>query len=87
MLDRAPVSIVPQSKMDTYYKHLKTLASLVRSKENEHWLHLRPGTVMIIDNWRLIHGRASYQAHRVIHGCYYTRSDFMSKARCHGIIR
>lgn len=85
MLDRAPLSSIPQSEVDSYYRHLKTMAALVKLKDNEHWFRLSPGTVMIIDNWRLLHGRASYQGERILRGCYYSRSDFMSKARHYGI--
>jgi len=85
MLDRAPLSALPQSEAGRYYRNLRALASLVRKKENEHRLSLRPGTVLIIDNWRLLHGRESYKGKRVLRGCYYTRSDFMSRARHFGI--
>ncbi len=86
MLDRAPLSSVPQSEVGTWYQHMRTMARLVRQEENEYRFRLSPGTVMIIDNWRLLHGRASYQGERVLRGCYYSRSDFMSKARHYGII-
>lgn len=86
MLDRAPLSSIPQSEVGTYYRHMKTMAKLMRRKENEYWFRLTPGTVLIIDNWRLLHGRAGYNGKRVLQGCYYNRSDFMSKARHHGII-
>ena len=77
---------MPQTEVGTYYKHLKQLASLVRRKENEYWLRLDPGTIIIFDNWRLMHGRASFQGKRVLKGCYFTRSDFMSRARSMGIV-
>jgi alpha-ketoglutarate-dependent taurine dioxygenase len=86
MLDRAPLSNIPQSHVGTFYRHLKTMAMLVKKKENEYQFRLSPGTVMIIDNWRLLHGRGSYRGERVLKGCYYSRSDFMSKARHYGII-
>ncbi|KAI9553897.1 hypothetical protein GHT06_019167 [Daphnia sinensis] len=86
MLDRAPLTSVPQSEVGTFYRHLRTMAKLVRQKENEYWFRLLPGTVMIIDNWRLLHGRNNYEGKRVLRGCYYSRSDFMSKARHYGII-
>ncbi|EFX75501.1 hypothetical protein DAPPUDRAFT_306710 [Daphnia pulex] len=86
MLDRSPLSSIPQEEVGTHYRYLKTMATLVKKKENEYRFRLSPGTVMIIDNWRLLHGRESYQGERVLRGCYYSRSDFMSKARHYGII-
>ena len=44
MLDRAPLSSIPQSEVGTFYRHTKTMAMLVRQKENEYWFRLSPGT-------------------------------------------
>lgn len=87
MLDRAPVAGIPQTEVGTFYKHLQLLVSLVRQKENIYKFNLRPGNVMIIDNWRLLHGRTSFVGKRVLRGCYFTRSDFFSRAKAHGISR
>lgn len=81
MLDRAALSGIPQAEAGHYYQHLKTLVELVRRKENEYWFRFTPGTVFLIDNWRMLHGRASYDGERVLRGCYYTRSDFLSRAQ------
>lgn len=85
MLDRAPLSTVPQSEVRSFYRHLQTMAKLVRQKENEYWFRLLPGTILIIDNWRLLHGRDSYEGERTLNGCYYSRSDFISQARHYGL--
>jgi len=79
--DRAALSTIAQTDVEQYYRHLKSLASVVKRKENEYWFSLRPGTVLVFDNWRLLHGRAAYEGKRVINGYYFTRSDFMSRAR------
>jgi len=81
MLDRAPLSSIPQTQTEQYYRHLKALASIIRNEENEYWFRLTPGTVLIFDNWRLLHGRAGYEGRRVLNGCYFSRSEFMSRAR------
>jgi len=81
MLDRAPLSSIPQTDVERYYEHMKCLASIVRSEENEYWFRLTPGTVLVFDNWRLLHGRAGFNGKRVLNGCYFSRSEFMSRAR------
>ena len=86
LLDRAPLSNLPHTEVGTYYKHLQQLTALIKKKENEYWFRLNPGTILIFDNWRLMHGRAAFQGKRVLRGCYYTRSDFMSRLRHLGIV-
>lgn len=47
-----------------------------------YWKHcLEPGTVVIYNNWRMLHGRTSYTGKRFFGGCYVSMSEFLSKAR------
>jgi alpha-ketoglutarate-dependent taurine dioxygenase len=44
------------------------------------WRHpLRPGEVLLVDNWRVLHGRAAYQGERRLCGAYLNREDFESR--------
>ena len=63
-----------------FYPHYRTLAKLVNDPDNAYWLSLEPGTVLFIDNWRVMHGRASFQGKRTMTGCYVGRTEFMSRA-------
>jgi Taurine catabolism dioxygenase TauD, TfdA family len=46
------------------------------------WRHpLRPGEVLLFDNWRVLHGRAAYQGARRLCGAYLNREDFESRLR------
>ncbi len=49
----------------------------------DNWLKipLRPGMVLIFDNWRNIHGRMGYVGKRVFCGCCQSRWTFESKLR------
>lgn len=86
LYDRAPMSALPTELVPEYYEALKRFAEAVRKPEAEWWLKLKPGMVIFIDNWRVMHGRASYTGLRKMGGCYVNRSDFLSKARVLGII-
>jgi trimethyllysine dioxygenase len=85
LLDRAPLATLPQTEVEQYYHHLKSLTSIIRQKENEFVCRLSPGTVMIFDNFRLLHGRNAYQGTRIVTGCYISRSDYVSRAKTFGI--
>ncbi|RKP18060.1 Trimethyllysine dioxygenase [Rozella allomycis CSF55] len=39
----------------------------------------KPGTVVIFDNWRVLHGRNEYVGHRRLSGCYINRDDYISR--------
>ena len=42
---------------------------------------LVPGEVLVIDNWRLLHGRAEFDGERHVCGCYLNREDYESRLR------
>lgn len=75
------MTTLPQSQMFQFYKDLQLLTKMIRSQEYEWWFKLEPGTVMIFDNWRLLHGRSKYTGKRVLTGSYVQRTEFMSAAR------
>lgn len=86
MNDRAPLKTLPHDQIMQYYSDLRLLAGEIQNQENEWWFKLKPGTVMIFDNWRILHGRAQYTGKRVMTGCYVSRTEFLSTARTMGII-
>lgn len=86
LYDRAPIKTLTLQQLEQYYTHLRSLASLVTHSNSEVWLKLAPGTVLFIDNWRVMHGRAGYSGARKMAGCYVANDDFCSKARTLNII-
>lgn len=72
--------------MPTFYKALKDLTAEIRRPDNEWWFKLTPGTVCIFNNWRILHGRASYIGRRRLVGAYVSHTHFMSVARNFGIV-
>ena len=42
---------------------------------------LRPGEVLLFDNWRILHGRKAYEGTRRLCGAYLNREDFESRLR------
>jgi trimethyllysine dioxygenase len=68
---------------EKYYHALGSLLALTRQRENQHWFLLRRNELLIVDNWRVLHGRASFTGHRTIGGCYIDRDDYISALHRH----
>ncbi|KAI8803500.1 trimethyllysine dioxygenase [Cladochytrium replicatum] len=62
-----------------FYSALKEWTRLLRKKQNEFWIPLRPGRVAVVNNWRVLHGRGSYRAKRRVCGAYVGMDDFKSR--------
>lgn len=76
----------PQQNMNQFYSGLKVLKDEISCDENRHWIHLKPGTVLVTDNWRILHGRSEFTGSRTLCGMYVSRSDYLSRLRSLGII-
>jgi trimethyllysine dioxygenase len=78
--DRAPFRL-PDAEMRAFYEALKAFEGLANDPRLQ-WRHpLRPGEVLLFDNWRVLHGRAAYQGERRLCGTYLNREDFESRLR------
>ena len=86
--------------MREYYTALAALEHCLALPDHQVQLDLEPGTVLLVDNWRVTHARTSYTGPRctssTIHttttiprqlsGCYISRSDWRSRARVLGLL-
>jgi trimethyllysine dioxygenase len=78
--DRAPFRL-PDAEMREFYRALKAFEALANDVRLQ-WRHpLRPGEVLLFDNWRVLHGRAAYEGARRLCGAYLNREDFESRLR------
>ncbi|XP_063102712.1 trimethyllysine dioxygenase, mitochondrial isoform X4 [Cavia porcellus] len=83
--DRAVINTVPYDVVHRWYTAHRTLTVELRRPENELWVKLKPGRVLFIDNWRVLHGRESFTGYRQLCGCYLTRDDVLNTARLLGL--
>ncbi|XP_040005570.1 trimethyllysine dioxygenase, mitochondrial [Xiphias gladius] len=83
--DRSVINTVPHDIVQRWYVAHRKLTTELRRPENELWVKLTPGKVIFIDNWRVMHGRESFTGLRQLCGCYLTRDDILSTARCFGL--
>jgi trimethyllysine dioxygenase len=78
--DRAPF-LLPAEEMVELYAALRAFDHLANDTSMQ-WRHvLRPGEAMLFDNWRVMHGRASYSGGRKLCGAYLNHEDFESRIR------
>lgn len=83
--DRSVINTIPHDVVQRWYVAHRELTTELRRPENEFWVKLNPGKVLFIDNWRVMHGRESFTGVRQLCGCYLTRDDVLSTARCFGL--
>ncbi|KAK4104857.1 Trimethyllysine dioxygenase [Parathielavia hyrcaniae] len=79
--------VVPISELGTgksveaWYEAARKWDQILRSQEMQYQFKLTPGTVLIFDNWRVLHGRTAFEGIRRICGGYINRDDFISRFR------
>uniref|UniRef100_A0A1I8FVG6 Tick transposon n=1 Tax=Macrostomum lignano TaxID=282301 RepID=A0A1I8FVG6_9PLAT len=79
--DLDSLAAVPQAEVAAFLAAYAHLSEILNRPVSQVWLSLRPGTVILIDNWRLLHGRSGFSGRRVVSGCYVSRDDWTSRAR------
>jgi trimethyllysine dioxygenase len=65
----------------TFYKALHEWIKLLKSPEFELRIKLRPGMLVMFNNWRILHGRSSFTGSRRLTGCYIGMDDFQSRLK------
>ena len=78
--DRAPFRL-PDAEMRAFYRALKAFERSRQQRAPAVAHPLRPGEVLLFDNWRTLHGRAAYRGARRLCGAYLNREDFESRLR------
>lgn len=66
---------------DQWYEAARKWDKIIGQTQHEYWVQLQPGTVLIFDNWRVMHGRSAFVGTRRICGGYINRDDWVSRWR------
>lgn len=77
--DRDAMKHIKHEEIEPFYQALRWLTLLLRDQQHEYQFQLRPGTPVIFDNWRILHGRTSFSGHRRVAGCYIGRDEWTSR--------
>ena len=85
--DMETLDCLKDGDVPQYYKALKSFTGLTCAPENQLWFKLVPGLLLIMGNWRVLHGRSSFTGKRMMHGCYLNGDDFFGKYRAKATAR
>ncbi|TFY62736.1 hypothetical protein EVG20_g6590 [Dentipellis fragilis] len=77
--DRSVITDVPEGGMLKWYDAIRTWNKLLTSAGSEYWVQLTPGTLIGIDNHRVLHGRAAFTGKRRMSGAYIGKDEFRSQ--------
>jgi trimethyllysine dioxygenase len=66
-------------QVEEWYDAAKKWDQAVRSVDAEYWVQLSPGTLVVIDNWRVMHGRSAFTGARRMCGAYVGNDDWRSR--------
>jgi trimethyllysine dioxygenase len=78
--DRAPFLLAPE-RQAAFYDGLKLFHRLANDPAFQMLEPLRPGRMVIFDNWRVMHGRKAYEGKRRLAGAYLNKEDLESRLR------
>ncbi|KAJ5947131.1 Trimethyllysine dioxygenase [Penicillium verhagenii] len=79
--DRAPKNDWSVRDQTRWYKAARNFNSILHKPSNQIWTQLKPGTALIFDNWRMLHGRSEFTGKRRMCGGYVNNDDFISRLR------
>ncbi|KAK4956861.1 hypothetical protein LTR10_006389 [Elasticomyces elasticus] len=78
--DRAGVA-TPWPHLDRWYDAAGKFDSILNNEKNQYWFQLKPGRMLLFDNWRCLHGRSAFTGKRRMCGGYIGRDDYVSRFR------
>jgi len=82
--DRAPFRFEKELTIK-FYEAIRKFDLMANSREFQWRRILKPGELLIFNNWRVLHGRGSFEGTRKMSGCYINKEDFDSSCRMNGI--
>lgn len=74
-------SVRSSEQMQAYYQALREWGSLMEDPHGSHtlWKYLWPGTAVIFDNYRVLHGRSQVNSRRRFIGAYIHHDDYRAR--------
>ena len=70
-----------REKANKFWKEALTIFD----KEMQWRQILKPGQLLIFNNWRVLHGRSEFSGKRKMSGCYINKEDFESVCRINSV--
>jgi len=77
--DRSVMSHLLPDEVEEWYQAIRIWNTLLTKPDSEYWVQLSPGTVLTIDNHRVLHGRSAFDGKRRVCGAYIGMDEYRSK--------
>ncbi|CDM35095.1 hypothetical protein DTO013E5_3023 [Penicillium roqueforti] len=77
--DRAPKTNWSASEQTEWHRAARHYNEILQTREV--WTKLQPGSALIFDNWRMLHGRSEFTGKRRMCGGYVNNDDYISRLR------
>ena len=77
--DDRSVLRVDADDVEAFYDALRKWNEILTNPEGEYWVQLKPGTALIFDNHRVLHGRSAFVGNRRLCGAYVNHDDYRSR--------
>ena len=82
--DRAPFRLDEKKTLE-FYNALRKFDLMANDKKSQWRRVLKPGELLIINNWRVLHGRSKFKGSRKMSGCYINKEDFDSMCKLNSL--
>ena len=82
--DRAPFKLDEKKTLE-FYNALRKFDLIANDKKSQWRRVLKPGELLIINNWRVLHGRSKFKGLRKMSGCYINKEDFDSMCKLNSL--
>lgn len=77
--DRSVMNHMEPALVEEWYNAIRAWHRCLASPDSEFWFQLQPGTVVVFDNHRVLHGRSAFDGKRRMCGAYVGMDDYRSK--------
>lgn len=77
--DRSVMNYLEPDLVEKWYEAIKAWDKCLKSPDSEYWVQLRPGTAVVVDNHRVLHGRSAFDGKRRMCGAYVGVDEYKSK--------
>lgn len=77
--DDRSVLRIDADEVEPFYDALRKWNEILTNPEGEYWVQLKPGTALIFDNYRVLHGRSAFVGNRRLCGAYVNHDDYRSR--------
>ncbi|KAF7970828.1 hypothetical protein HWV62_22772 [Athelia sp. TMB] len=77
--DRSVMNALDPYAVEEWYHAIRTWNRFLTSPDSEYWVQLTPGTAVIMNNHRVLHGRSAFDGKRRMCGAYIGMDEYRSK--------